>query len=279
MIFSEIIGGSFMKNLIIKALIFILILYSPCGVYAEYNYNPLGVDDEEIKMLIEGDISNSIGNLAAMGIVKNSEIWENDYISRRNAFEILYVIHERGCRAIYGEETSHLKGRKIFYDVDEGTYDYYLAETMFSCGFFRGKTDCNGNRIADLDTNITYYEAMTAMSRMLGNHYKFSYQIGQSLVPGESNPYPYFTLFEEIGIINSNTRLNYSTLTVTEDMLNQYIPAREYLHMVYSMLYVPNVNNGCYGGTIYGFRYIDYFVKYYEGSYAEYYDDKDNIIP
>ena len=97
------------------------------------------------------------------------------------------------------------------------------------------------------------------------------------MTPTQADSYPYFTLFEEIGLINSNTRINYSTLTVTEDMLNRDVPAREYLYMVYNMLFVPNVNNGCYGGTIDGFKYIDYFIDYRKGDLSHWEDSSYKI--
>ena len=93
--------------------------------------------------------------------------------------------------------------------------------------------------------------------------------------------YPYYKFAEEIGLINGNNLVNYSSLSVDESQLNEPIPAYEFMHLLYTALYIPHLQHDDYSGnTIYGFRYIDLFSKEYAGPWEGMeFDEDETYIP
>lgn len=267
-----------MKKLSACFLSLILIMQFSISTYANYQNNPLEFDKTMLDNLLEISIQHSVDELVKLDIVRNPERWNGeDGISRRNALEMLYIVYKCGWRIMDFRVQTNL-----FLDVEKNTYDDYLAGSLMRTPFFKGKTDENGNRIADFDSDITYYESITAMSKMLGDHPEFNKKIEDVISSNTEDTYPYFTLFEKIGLINSNTIVNYSTLSVTKDMLNTKIPARKFMYLVYNFLYVPHVKYTWNSATYGNFRYIDYFVSPhngYFGAVASGYSGFQYVIP
>ena len=73
--------------------------------------------------------------------------------------------------------------------------------------------------------------------------------------------YKDYRFAEEVGLINSNTLVNYSTLTVDKSQLNDPIPAYEFMYLLYTVLYIPTFVHDDYGILPNQIRYIDYFTK------------------
>lgn len=258
-----------MKKYICFIIFCVLLVTSSFGVCAEYNNNPLEIDESLMEDFKNGDIKVSISNLCRFDIVREPySKWEKgDAISRRNAFEMAYIVYARGNRDLNADIIDSLLSDAtidpiIFSDAERGTYDYYLLFSLYmNSGLINGKVTSDGTRIADLDSYITYGETLVLISRLLDRHWRTSYKISDLLSSDGYNLINYIEFFENIGLINSNTYVNFSSLTVTEDILQKPISAYEFMHLLHNVLYTPISFAGSYGGTAYGFRYIDYFVQ------------------
>jgi len=271
-----------------KKIFFVLItLILSCNYlvsYANYNPNPLGLEQEMYEDIIKSEYSNSEFRLEKLGIVKSPyEKWPSytDPITRRAAFEMAYVILSGGnrilCdkdRADYFDEYIAQGGEPAFVDVEFGTYDYYLTCVLFWGDYLlQGKIDENGQRVACLDEHITYKEALTILSRLMVTEWRTEYLIKEKLQNGGDEAL--YNLFCDVGLINSNSMVNYSTINLNFEDLNKEITAKEYMHLIYSFLFIPILHSSSYGNMDYGFRYIDH-IKMWSDVTPE---EGDIIIP
>ena len=259
----------------------------PISAKEEYNKNPLNISDEEFNKILSESIDHSVRILEKMDIVRNpKEKWNNtDFLKRRNAFEMAYIVRSYGMRELCLKSLNSLICDSLkscnYSDVELYSYDNMLlweltneATFWYATPLIRGKTNEKGERIADFDSYITYNEAFVLIFRLLNADYQYSRKIDEALL-NKYKQYPYYRYAEEIGLINSNTLMNCSTLSVSENMLEEYIPAYEFMHLLYYSMYLPVFEtSGDYApATKPGFRYIDKFIKEY-GSFCA--DDKED---
>ena len=263
-----------LKKTIIFLLINSLLFVQVSDVFAKYNPNPLNMSEEDYNSIIDGYIKASVKNLEMVGIVKNPfDKWDSDdYISRKNSMEMVYLVHNLSYREIweYDEYIEFVKEKGILFpDVMEtnNEYDIKLVLSLNREGLLLGKKQ-DGKYIADLDSNLTYNEAFALFYRLILNHHKYSNSIS-NLVDSWEDEYPYFRFVEEFGLINNNTIVNYSTLTIDESMMDKYITAYEFMHMLNSIMYMQHLRmTGDYGWNISGDHLIDDYKTYHE-SYGE----------
>ena len=256
-----------MKRLISIILIISIYLIQSVTSFAQYNPNPLNMDKEDYDSIINGYILASVKNLEKLDIVRTPfEKWDcDDYISRRNAFEMVYIIRTFSNRGIGYPIDNGLwvtLKNKLPVDVRESEYDSALCYSLSSEGLFYGKEE-NGQLLADFDENLTYNEAFTLLYRLILNYHKYTHDIKEQFESREE--YPYYRFVEDIGLINSNTIVNYSTLTIDKSHLTEYIPAYEFMHLTNAVLYLQYLRMyGDYGWSICSNRIIDDYAEYYE---------------
>ena len=134
----------------------------------------------------EGWESSAIKQLENLDIVRNAKNrWDKtDYITRRDAFKIAFIIKEYR-RDYYDDEISvggdydwfersYLSNCKItwyydrkfdFQDLERGSDDYFLMANLFITGLSAGREE-NGELFAKLDDPLTYNEAFATILRM-----------------------------------------------------------------------------------------------------------------
>lgn len=273
-----------MKKLICVILILLTLLFNYSISYANYNPNPLGLEQEMYDDIIKSEYSNSAFRLKLLGIVSSPyEKWPShtDPITRRSAFEMAFVVRNGGHRVLctkdhveYFDDYMEQGGEPVFADIEAGTYDYYLTCALFWESYLmNGKIDENGQRVANLDEYITYKEALTILSRLMIVEWRTDDIIIEKLQNGGDEAL--YNLFYDVGLINSNSMVSYSSINLNFEDLNKEIPAREYMHLIHSFLYIPILHSSCYGNMDYGFRYIDH-IKTWSDVTPE---DGDVIIP
>ena len=263
-----------LKKTIIFLLINSLLFVQVSDVFAKYNPNPLNMSEEDYNSVVTGYVNASVKNLEKLGIIKTPfDKWDSDdYISRKNSMEMVYLIHKLSYREIweYDEYIEFVKEKGILFpDVMEtdNEYDIKLVLSLNREGLILGKKQ-DGKYIADIYSNLTYYEAFTLLYRLILNYHKYSDNVS-NLVDSWEEEYPYFRFMEEFGLINNNTIVNYSTLTIDESMMDKYITAYEFMHMLNSVMYMQHLRmTGDYGWNISGDHLIDDYKTYHE-SYGE----------
>lgn len=241
-----------------------------------YDENPLGIDSEKLTEYRDSVIKKNISNLVRYNLVINPyEKWKDgDLITRRQAVEILVATRQHGNRTIRKNWVDY---PWLFTDLPRNSYDYSLANEANQCYVFNGRINENGEVIADFDSLVTYKEALIFIARLFPGEMDYFYQTGYARVNEYDKEFPFFELFEQWGLINSNNVFDYSTLTVTYDMADKYISAYDFMMLLNDALYVSYADADCYGYHAYEFRYIDLLVdskKIY--SEQEWHDDKNN---
>ncbi len=113
-----------------------------------------------------------------------------------------------------------------FVDVGNGTHDCALVKYAASFGFLNGKS-IDGELYADLDSYITYYEALILISRLFKN---------ESI---------WYEFARENGIVGEEFNL---------EKQHEEIPADVFMNCFYKALYVP------YSKDTYGGRITDYYI-------------------
>ena len=252
-----------MKRFMTIVLIIMQLIF--CTVNADYNPNPLNVDIEEYKNIIECEENNAAINLWQLDIANKSldEFNGNELICRRNALEMAYLVYNRGSRLLCSKEEAGLyantlkDGENTFYDdVEPGTYDFYLAYGLtFNSMLFQGRINDYGTRLACFDEFITYNEALIILTRLLILDWRTDHVIRKQLQEG--GELAYYSIFCDLGLINSNTLLSYSSVELYPKNLNDYIPACQCMLLLNNILYVPVLSSDDFGVRIFGFRYID----------------------
>lgn len=255
-----------MKRIVCICLCIALSLTSFPIVFAEYNENPRNLEQDDFEKIVRRNMEHSVYALSKLDIVRNPfEKWDSDDpIKRRNAFEMVYIVRFKGDREFYKPEgvpdwfSEHVSD--IATDVEPGTYDYCFLFVLDHDPLFYGRKDAEGNRVAAFDENITYYEAISLVSRLFTVFNRIRNDLWDAMDSWEEE-YRDYRFAEEIGLINSNNLVNYSTLTVDESQLNEPIPAYEFMYLLYTALYIPTFVYEDYGGLPGQIRYIDYFTK------------------
>ena len=273
-----------MRKFICVILILFILLCNYSISYANYNPNPLELEQEMYDDIIKSEYSNSAFRLELLGIVNSPyEKWPSyiDSITRRSAFEMALVLKNGGHRILcvkshveYFDDYIAQGGEPAFVDIEAGTYDYYLTCALFWESYLmHGKIDENGQRFAYLDEYITYKEALTILSRLMIIEWRTDDIVKEKLHNGGDEAL--YNLFCDVGLINSNSIVSYSSINLNFEDLNKEIPAREYMHLLHSFLYIPILHSSCYGNMDYGFRYIDYIKTWNDVTPEE----GDIIIP
>ena len=256
-----------MKKMISFCLSMIICFYGIPAVFAEYNANPRGLEQDEYESIVRSNIRTAINGLSDFDIVRDPfEKWsKEDPIKRRNTFEMVYLVRNKGERELWRLQdipdwfNDYMKSLYAT-DVEPGTYDYVLLYFLTFDPLLRGRVDAEGNPIAALDEPMTYYEALAAVYRLFTVFNRLTRKL-EDIVYSWDDAYPYYRFAQEIGLINSNTLVNYSTLTVEESKLNEPIPAYEFMYLLYTALYIPTFPYEDYGGIPSQMRYVDYFTK------------------
>lgn len=253
-----------MKRIVCMCLCIALSLTSFPIVFAEYNENPRSLEQDDFEKIVRRNMEHSVYALSKLDIVRNPfEKWDSDDpIKRRNAFEMVYIVRYEGARELSKPEDVNegIVSLSLVTDVIPGTYDYSLLEALSVDPLIYGKKDAEGNRLALFDENITYYEAISLVSRLFTVFNRIRNDLWDAMDSWEEE-YRDYRFAEEIGLINSNNLVNYSTLTVDESQLNEPIPAYEFMYLLYTALYIPTFVYEDYGGLPGQIRYIDYFTK------------------
>ncbi len=117
-----------------------------------------------------------------------------------------------------------------FVDVENWTYDCVLVKMAYGLGFLNGK-EIDGKLYADLDSNITYYEALALISRL------FRYDCGAD---------DWYQFVCNSGIVSEE---------LDTEKQNEEIPAEVFMEYFYRALYVPRTKY-TYGGKLIAY-YID----------------------
>ena len=240
--------------------------------------NPLNLSEEEYNEIKLVAMKESVFALDIYDIVRNPmKKWENEKvpINRRNAFELVYIIHNGGYRFL---DSTDFK-LKYYSDIEYKTYDDALAKALWYRNLLRGKNATKESAIADFDSNITYYEALNLISRLFDrNRY---YMLSSNIIDTYKGEYPYYDFFEDIGLINNDTIIDYSHLFIKKEDLDKPMPAYEFMHLLYQAMYVTQFHGFEYKPT-YGYRDITwYLTEYYkvvdESEYLE--DSREIYIP
>ncbi len=134
-----------------------------------------------------------------------------------------------------------------FVDVQNWTYDCALVKLSYGLGFLNGKV-IDGKLYADLDSNITYYEALALISRL------FRYDCGAD---------DWYQFVCDSGIVSEELDI---------EKQNEEISAEAFMDYFYKALYVPRTKR-TYGGDM-----IAYYIDKLESSAdmpenGEYIDD------
>lgn len=274
-----------MKKMISFCLSMIICFYGIPAVFAEYNANSRGLEQDEFEEVVRVSIVMAIYGLSDFDVVRDPfEKWTwGDPIKRRNAFEMVYIVRSEGDRELGRiqdiPDWFHDSINLYATDVEPGTYDYMLLNCLTFDPLLRGRVDAEGNPIAAFDEPMTYYEALAAVSRLFGVFNWFTSKLTDIFYSWD-DAYPYYRFAQEIGLINSNTLVNYSTLTVEESKLNEPIPAYEFMYLLYTAMYIPTFANEDYDYIPHQIRYVDYFTKPSPWEMDELdYDEKSTYIP
>lgn len=192
----------------------------------------------------DNDILESARILESMDVIRNySDKWQNsDYITRRDALEIVYIIKSYGrqfsVNPIYREydELKTIKeenpGYKKYIDVEPGSYDDYLVSSGESVCVFNGKVS-EGIFYADLDSNTTYNEAITFIGYLFDEP------------PSGNTMEQYYKKAIERKIIDADEPHQKHSLK-----LEEYISPDDFFEMVYRAINIPSSEISCWGSEM-----------------------------
>ncbi len=257
------------KLIVIGTLVFFIFMNIGVIAQEEKNTNPLGLDKEEYYELKTELILDSVRAMTANGVVNEPMVkWEDEKtpIKRRNAFEMVYIVYMDGNRIINMVSENDDDFLYRISDVEKDSlYDYNLALALqWNAPLLNGKLTSDGRYIADFDSNITYYEAMALISCLFWRGHKFSFSMRQSFSEKYTGEYPYYDLFEDIGLINNENIISYTSLIVKKEDLHKDIPAYEFMHLLYQAMSFPHINGDLHTyPTVPNFKFIDMYKKDY----------------
>jgi len=251
-----------------KLIILILIITCYINTYAyafdSYNPNPLNLDTVEYERVIVGEYAQAVQNLSSFEIVRPYDQWDNeDLIKRRDAFEMCHMVYNEGERTLctYDELNEYEKVVKDdifnkFADIEFQSYDCALMIALLNDNLlFRGKINESNKLTASFNDNLTYGEALTLIVRLLGEDIRYRYLIQKGTDDYSNNPY--YDILKNMGLINSNTPVSYSSLTVDPAKLNEAITAYEFIFLLNNAMYVPHLASSDFGSREFGYRYIN----------------------
>lgn len=234
-------------------------------------------DDYRYKYDLETKKSYIINNMQQLGIVDNvNQKWsDGDFITRRNAFEMAYIVVNHGFKGI--DKTPDEKYYDVFAcDITPDSYDYYLFTALAQKNLIYGKTD-NGQIYAAFDEYITYNQAFAIIFRVLSQHPQYRKMIENSEYWKTENPY--FKFVTDAKLINNNTSIDKVSLIVDQTQIDDYMPAYEFMDILYSALYVPHLKlNETDNSTNSSFTYYDAFQSQKGKEYNETYKDSKEYI-
>jgi len=247
------------------------------------NMMPMVGASRTLEDLYKKEMRNSVRELEKCDIVRNPfERWsEDDYITRRDVLKILYIAR-RGTREMPGYWGEHddddaksiekwKEGlreiiRVDFVDIGYGTFDYYFfyAVTRMTVNYdmLQGR-DTDEGPVIDFDSYATYGEALTFIGRLFEDVslYRGFDPRPQNKLVDYDQEYPYYDFACRIGLINSTSPIDFGSPRITEDQLDEYIPAYEYMHLVRRLLYIPHIQLADFSDELNKY-WIDSFVEY-----------------
>lgn len=233
----------------------------------------------------------SIAMLEKYNIAKNiTEKWsETDTILRRDLLDILHNIKSRnhalydynsfknaeevnanidvliGPKEIYENDLPLKRSVLIcefgtyeefnFADIEESSPDYIYAYIWYRDNLLLGRR--YGNKLyAELDSEVTYSEAITLICRLL-IHPLYEEEIIKETMRQRylNDGYEMFHYAEEITLINSLNPIDACCPQISIEQLNDKIPAYEAMNLIARALFLPAVCGGDYV-EIENFRYI-----------------------
>lgn len=199
---------------------------------------------------------NAAAEMEKFDIVRNPfERWgEHDYITRRDALKIAYIMkyvtRSTDISSIKDAQESvedflinaNRKQRFEFVDISEENYDDYIfVATMFVSGLLHGREE-NGLLYADLDGYVTYNEAFAYVFRLFMRRYMSS----DEGILNTTSKTPYYDFCNDVNLINSKNPfeknkvylLDRQVINVSEEQLDDYIEAYDFLLLMYKALYL-----------------------------------------
>lgn len=191
---------------------------------------------------------NAMDNLKEFDIIRDpNKWWPDEYITRRDALKMVFVSknapYETPRTFFYDiEDIPDLKEQYEdkdagldfdFIDLEPGSQDELFAMSLVDLRLFTGKKTEKGT-IADLDSYMTYEEAVVTMLRLLPE-------------PGSFHPYdttkPLYDVAMQRGLPSY----------IKPEQMGENIRAYRYMLLLYDTLYVYTFRGGI--GNI---RYIDW---------------------
>ena len=243
------------------------------------------VEEEEptwTERLRESAIEQAVDKLEQLELVHNpKERWtREDYITRRDAFSLTYMV-KSGTKEYYTDEDSTAEEdllripKQGFADVDRQSEDADLLVSLLAEKLISGKCKTKNYfaesseyyhysnmweegdyPTADFDSFTTYEEALTMIGRLF-NDYRVTHMFND--FPYDED-HEYFVYAERLGLINNESPMQEAgTPVITEEQLDDYIPAWEFMHLLYRAMFIPCAL--ITGYTDHGnYHYIDQFI-------------------
>ena len=137
-----------------------------------------------------------------------------------------------------------------FHDIESNTEDFRIVVTAYINGILRGKISSEGKIIADMDSYITWKEAITMINRLF---------ISNAYI-GDCENDLWYDFARDIGIISNYSNYNvYNVFRLNVEQGNNYVTEADFLYVLYLSMHVPKYMN-TYQGDITHF-YIDDFIS------------------
>lgn len=186
-----------------------------------------------------------------LGIIsQDDEILKCETLTRRQGLKIAATIKSHGWYPMYSSQ-SQMQYLNICYDdITDNTEDCNLVVMSTIQQILRGKYDVNENRIADLDSTLTYQDAIIMLERVL-----FTEWTSEELICSEFGAEWWLKWGEEQKLINCG----YAMEAITVDKSAEAIPTDIFLQIAYRTLYIPRVIE-TYGGNMEQYH-IEAFLK------------------
>lgn len=223
----------------------------------------------------------SAKTLEELDIVRNVEgRWDaDDLITRRDMFKMVYIVKEEGSRqfpfADYTleeriEQIDKVRAERvasglpdvIFLDIEHISEDYVFAYYLYWKNLLMGRQE-GGAIKAGFDDFATWNEALAVVSRLFTDrHYYGGIQFDGywGSTPYFDFPFPYYTMAEEMNLINSYS-MDVSSPRITEEQLDDPIEAYDFMHLLLRALYVPWIYFTGGPGLSVNQHYIEFFTE------------------
>lgn len=209
---------------------------------------------------------SAIRQLEKLDIIREAEKrWDNtDYITRRDAFQIAYIVRENTRNIYHSDYRSeedfinyelylnnceiklwYPERKFVFEDLERGSDDYYLMASLFERGLATGREE-DGKLYADLDESITYNETFATILRMTMLYTATEATLREK----DTTETLYYDFAKEMKLFSSGTIFDETYYEyapkVEVEQLNEPVRAYEYLYYIWRALYIPSKPLGDY---------------------------------